>query len=167
MVYMSADDSSSFPRTSMWSTYVWLHFLVHLALVPSELVMCWISNVLYATTMQMSTSRQFSQIIFGSTLFKANWWWISNDAPLLRLSSHQMLNVACVPVFLMLHVTYLVVWCFTTKAQTFHAATFGGCNRAKLSSTCHSFCLKFQTRSASGTYPACQRMNYISSGKWL
>lgn len=70
----------------------------------------WISNVLYAT-MQMSTSRQFSQIIFGSTLFKANWWWISNDAPLLRLSSHQMLNVACVPVFLMLCVTNLEVWC--------------------------------------------------------
>lgn len=72
-----------------------------------------ISNVLNAT-MQMSTSRQFSQIIFGSTIFKANWCWISNDAPLLRLSSHQMLNVACVPVFLMLRVTNLVVWCFTT-----------------------------------------------------
>lgn len=103
---------------------------------PSSL---WISNVLYAT-MQMSTSRQFSQIIFGSTLFKANWWWISNDASLLMLSSHKMLNVAWVPVFLMLCVINLVVWCFITKADIqCHAATFGGRNRAKLSGTCHSF----------------------------
>ncbi len=79
--------------------------------IPGSL---WIISVLVYVlnaTMQMSTSRQFSQIIFGSTLFKANWWWISNDAPLLRLSSHEMLNVAC---FLMLRVTNLVVWCFTT-----------------------------------------------------